>query len=466
MHFFPPEMIYGKEREDLKQRLGEDQFEACCKDASGRINSWPGLSYREMQKRLELYERVKLAIKDFDIKSFSFGDLVIELQRGDFSEREKTWLLSFSCYKDVSSLNHATYSTMCKLRTVLFWSHINENIPLGIESSKPLLEGGLSFLQEGVFRPHAELATLPKWKGDSVLSNKAVWKIPLLEGSCASFINLKTLYHRQTHTGLKKIYDFVDPLLSLRFAAVRMEDTIESLETMLFPARIQSQNCPFLVPPFKCIVKKVRDHNKAYLLGIRKLYKCTVENKKLSYQEQINVILSVLEAVEYLLKKGYVHGDIKSSNVLADFLNGLFVLSDYDLVQLIGEKSRKGTPRCVAPEVLHSEYISHPDRNIWEIGVLGMELLGLPCEEEFTREKLKGLTPAYVTNYFVEQEQRLQIKVVNSPEAAAAFDLFQLYRRCQSLVPSWRPSLSEIRADLLKIQELLLKSLPAPYSLP
>lgn len=461
MHYFPPEVIYGKVREDLTQRLGEERFNQCCRDNSGRIDSWPGLAYREMQKRLELYERVKLVFQEIDSTTPTFEELVSKLQNGNFSDCEKAWLMRFSCCRDVSSLNHAQYSTMCKLRTVIFWSQLNEKIPFGIESSKPLLENGLTLLMDGDFRPHAELASMPKWRGESVLSNKAVWRIPKMDGKTVCFINLKTLYHSQTYTGLKKIYNFVDPHHSQRYAAVRMEETDVSLDVMLFSTRIQSQNCPFLVPPFKCIIKKVREHNKAYLLGIRKLYQCSIEKLDLSYQEQINVVLSVIEALEYLIRKGYIHGDIKRPNVLQDS-EGNFVLADYDLAHRIGEKCRKGTPRCVAPEVLYAEYVSQPERNLWEIGVLGMEMLGLTCGEEFEHVKLKGLTPAYLANYFVEQELKLKISVENSPGAAVALDLFHLYCRCQSLVPSWRPSLVEIRAELLKIQKIL----PAPISLP
>lgn len=82
-----------------------------------------------------------------------------------------------------------------------------------------------------------------------------------------------------------------------------------------------------------------------------------------------NVILQIIEGVDYLHKKGILHRDLKCSNILFDKDNNVkicdFGLSTYtessiDIVE---------TPAYVSPEIINGSYPSEAS-DIWCIGII------------------------------------------------------------------------------------------------
>lgn len=90
------------------------------------------------------------------------------------------------------------------------------------------------------------------------------------------------------------------------------------------------------------------------------------------------ILLSILQALQYLHKQGQIHRDVKCSNVLVD-LNGNVCLGDFGVSAILKEKpvakTFVGTPSWMAPEVLLSdEHGYNCKADIWSLGITAIEL--------------------------------------------------------------------------------------------
>lgn len=86
-----------------------------------------------------------------------------------------------------------------------------------------------------------------------------------------------------------------------------------------------------------------------------------IKKNSISKEEKINVILDVIDGLEYLHSKGWLHRDIKPANIL--LFNGIYKISDFGLIKNLSTKKhpndvmsaiglRLGTQGYMSPEVL------------------------------------------------------------------------------------------------------------------
>ena len=102
-----------------------------------------------------------------------------------------------------------------------------------------------------------------------------------------------------------------------------------------------------------------------------------LENKRLSIQPGIAIYIMrrVLRALESLHDLGFVHCDVKPSNIMIDRL-GYVKLIDYGRANIINEKLSflLGTPLFMAPEMHRREY-ALVQSDIYAVGLVGLEML-------------------------------------------------------------------------------------------
>jgi len=94
---------------------------------------------------------------------------------------------------------------------------------------------------------------------------------------------------------------------------------------------------------------------------------------KLSEEEALKVLRSVVNALEYLHSRGYIHSDVKPENVFGKKVlsSVLWKLGDFGMIRIRGDASVidvKGTIGFIAPEVFRGEI--HRSSDVFSLGCL------------------------------------------------------------------------------------------------
>jgi len=152
-------------------------------------------------------------------------------------------------------------------------------------------------------------------------------------------------------------------------------------------------------------------------------------SQRLSDEHVAYVAREVLKALKYLHDLGFVHRDLKSSNIMLS-VTGQVKLIDFGLCCDIRDGPRYqtvGSPYWIPPEMLKRQGHTYP-ADIWSLGVSLLELfLGHPPLKESTVKCMftaatKGL--AHLIPVFVSQQARdfLTKCLVMEPEKRATVD--------------------------------------------
>jgi len=104
-----------------------------------------------------------------------------------------------------------------------------------------------------------------------------------------------------------------------------------------------------------------------------------VKSKKLEAGKVVELALQIAEGLQAAHKKGIVHRDIKSTNIMVTE-EGKIKIMDFGLakigkgIQLTKEQSTLGTAAYMSPEQVRGEDVDHKS-DIWSFGVVMYEIL-------------------------------------------------------------------------------------------
>ncbi len=174
-----------------------------------------------------------------------------------------------------------------------------------------------------------------------------------------------------------------------------------------------------------------------------------IEQGPLGTEEALHIAIQVAEGLEEAHKKGIVHRDIKSGNIMISD-KGQAKVMDFGLAkvkgttQLTREGTTLGTVAYMSPEQARTEEVDHRS-DIWSLGVLMYEMLSgqLP----FRGERESSIL------YSVVHEEPKPLKAIK-PGIPAEFQ--QIINRALKKNPESRySSASEMLKDLRKYQNVL-----------
>ena len=137
-----------------------------------------------------------------------------------------------------------------------------------------------------------------------------------------------------------------------------------------------------------------------YVDGVS-LDKLIEQKGRLSWQESLTTLSQVAEALDYAHQRGFVHRDVKPSNIMVSPVDGA-VLTDFGLVKAAeasgGTSSGVilGTPRFIAPEIWKGQPVG-PTADVYSLACVAYEMLtgqvlfdGQNTPEIMTRHVLSG----------------------------------------------------------------------------
>ncbi|CAN0288182.1 unnamed protein product, partial [Ectocarpus sp. 6 AP-2014] len=179
------------------------------------------------------------------------------------------------------------------------------------------------------------------------------------------------------------------------------------------------------IPPRLCLVVELASRG-----SLRENLYSTSE--PLAHALQTAFLYDIARGMSFLHKKGILHRDLKSANVLM-FANGRLKLCDFGLSKIKTESSSRskrgavGTAQWMSPEEMDESPASERT-DLYSFGVV--------CFEVITRmEPFKGMNPTQVIKAVVLNERRPQI-----PKwASASPDVVPLMEQCWKQDPGHRP---------------------------
>jgi len=168
------------------------------------------------------------------------------------------------------------------------------------------------------------------------------------------------------------------------------------------------------------------------------------EKFDMDWNLRLKIAKQIAEGMAYVHVKGYIHGDLKSHNILltdeaANMSVNIFDFETARKVDDVSTKVRIPTLRWCAPEAMQSKQISIKT-DVYSYGMILYELFSrkMPYAEDDDTVALKKI------------ENGVKPKLENCPRAWA-----DLIAKCLSTKPGLRPTFEEIKEELstMNIQE-------------
>jgi len=237
--------------------------------------------------------------------------------------------------------------------------------------------------------------------------------------------------------------------VALKFLPPELMQDKEAKERFVLEAR----SAAALSHPNICTIHEIDEEEGRSFIAMEYVEGQSLRNKidrgPIDIEEALNIAIQVAKGMEQAHKKGIVHRDIKSANIMVTD-SGQAKIMDFGLAKVKGgtlltrEGTTLGTVAYMSPEQARGEEVDHRS-DIWSLGVVLYEMLSgeLP---------FKGDREASIL-YSVVHEEPKPIKEIKRDLAP---ELQQIIGRALKKKPESRyASAAEILNDLKKYQDVL-----------
>jgi len=253
------------------------------------------------------------------------------------------------------------------------------------------------------------------------------------------------IYRHIASGGMADIYEARDIVTNKNVALKFLKDRSLYDDSDIEQFKDEARNIAAFNHPHIMKIYNVGEYNgvpfQSFELIKGKTLKEVLDNRgKLSFDEALDYLIQILDAVSNMHEKGILHNDLKPDNILLQF-DGSIKICDFGIVTRVRSrplKELRGTIKYLAPEVIQYHRQSCQS-DIYSLGIILFELL--TGKVPFNIDNAKELIEVYYSSEFPSLKKYISLQDVDDLD-------YVISKACNRLLSSRYKSAKEFAYDL------------------